>query len=70
MDQFRMREAAIKTKLDWKKIVNGKRVDNYIEWELLKHEKDVIKLNKAFCGKNYLKISLLAFDSQSTVFDG
>ena len=31
MDQFRMREAAIKTKLDWKKIVNGKRVDNYTE---------------------------------------
>ena len=30
-------------------------MDNYIESELLKHEKDVIKLNKEFSGKNYLK---------------
>ena len=45
-------------------------MDNCIEWELLRHEKNVTKLNKAFSGKNYFKISLLAFDSQSTVFDG
>lgn len=66
---LRMRETVIRTKLE-KKIVDGNCVcvDTFPEWEMFKNEKDMIKLNKAFFGKNYFKI--LAFDRQSTVFDG
>ena len=48
-----MREPVLRQKFE-KKIANGKRVDNFLEWDLLKNEKDVAKLNKAFPGKNYL----------------